>query len=305
MQLKYIDVHSHLQFSAFDANREEILERMRAASVGTIVVGTQKTTSKSSIELAHRTYPHTEGSPLYVDKMWATVGLHPIHTSKSFHDEAELGGGEAAKAFTSRGEIFDYDTYLEMARDPRVVAIGECGLDYYEQVDAEDRETRLGADWRERQIDAFLGQIKVANEVRKPLMLHIRQVKGYGGGKAYDDVLELLKKYSKTQAHVHSFCGDPETAKKFIDFGCTLSFTGVITFRPEYAEAVKAVPLDRIMADTDSPYLSPVPYRGKQNEPAYVVEIIKKIAEIKELDFETARTAILENSFRAFKLEHR
>src|SRR3989338_6941913 len=117
--MKFIDIHCHAQFAAYDSDRDEAMKRAQEASVGMINVGTQQDTSKAAVELAHK----------YPDIAWATIGLHPVHTSKSYHDTKEIC--EGGEEITSRGEVFDYDKYLELGRDEKVVAIGECGLDYY------------------------------------------------------------------------------------------------------------------------------------------------------------------------------
>src|ERR1043165_887893 len=114
------DVHTHVPFVAFKGEEDAVIRRALDAGVWMINVGTQKDTSLATVETARK----------YEEGVWATVGLHPVHTEMSYHDEMELGGGEASKAFTSRGEEFDYDYYLNLAKDPKVVGIGECGLDY-------------------------------------------------------------------------------------------------------------------------------------------------------------------------------
>ena len=119
MTPKYIDIHSHVNFTAFDADRDDVIKRALDNDTWMINVGTQIDTSKKAVELANK----------YKEGVYATVGLHPIHTGKSFHDEQELGS--EGKEFTSRGEAFDKEKYLELARNLKVVAIGECGLDYF------------------------------------------------------------------------------------------------------------------------------------------------------------------------------
>ena len=119
--MKFFDAHTHVQFAAYNEDRKEVIERAIKNGVSMMNVGTQADTSISAIKLANE----------YEEGIYASVGLHPIHADRSYHDEQELGGGEAAKAFTSKGEEFDYDNYKKMALDPQVVAIGECGLDYY------------------------------------------------------------------------------------------------------------------------------------------------------------------------------
>ncbi len=277
---KYIDIHSHVNFTAFDADRDEVIKRALDNDTWVINVGTQINTSKKAIELAHK----------YNEGVYAIIGLHPIHTGKSFHDKQELGpsfaevsdGQGMKEGFFSRGEIFDKKVYGELLKDKKVVAIGECGLDYY----------RTEKESIEKQKQAFIEQIELANEVSKPLMLHIRD--------AYSDALKILKEHAKVKGVVHFFVGSVEEAKDFIDFGFMLSFTGVLTFTHDYDEVVKNTPLEMILTDTDSPYVAPVPHRGKRNEPSYVQEIVKKIAEIKNLPEAEVAEAIIANAKRVF-----
>ena len=270
MTPKYIDIHSHLQFKVFEHDKEAVIERALANDTWMINVGTQADTSRNAVLLANK----------YREGVYATVGLHPIHTGASYHDEKELGVG--GKEFTSRGETFDKNVYREFLKDPKVVGIGECGLDYY----------RCTPESIEKQKKAFIEQIELANEFNKPLMLHIRN--------AYSDALAILKEYAKVKGNVHFFAGTWEEAKAFLDFGFTLSFTGVITFTHDYDEVIRNTPLDMIMSETDSPYVTPVPYRGKRNEPLYVKEVVKKISEIKNLPESEVAQAIIANARRVF-----
>ncbi|MDP3661399.1 MAG: TatD family hydrolase [bacterium] len=272
MNYRYIDIHSHTNFAAFEKDREEVIKRAREAGVALINVGTQKDTSQKAVEIAEQ---HESG-------VYAAVGLHPIHTAKSFYDEDELG--EGGKDFTSRGEQFDYNYYKKLALHSKVVAIGECGLDFY-------RVENL----KENQGDVFRKQIELANEVKKPLMLHIRQ--------AYKEAYEILKNSAKVAGNVHFFAGTVEEAKPFLNMGFSFSFTGVITFTHDYDEVVRYLPLERIMSETDCPYVAPVPHRGKRNEPAYVVEVVKKIAEIRNEDFERVRAQLIKNAVQFFGLQ--
>lgn len=277
---KYIDIHSHVNFTAFDEDREAVIARALENDTWVINVGTQIDTSRKAVEIANK----------YKEGVYAVIGLHPIHTGASFHDEKELG--EGGKEFTSRGEKLDKDAYRELLRDPKVVAIGECGLDYF----------HLNEDSIERQKEAFIAQIELANEFNKPLMLHIRNNKDSTKHNAYLDSLELLKKHAKVKGDVHFFAGNLEEAKAYVDFGFTLSFTGVITFTHDYDEVIKNTPLDMIMSETDAPYVAPVPHRGKRNEPVYVREIVKKIAEIKGLGEDEVAQAIASNAKRLFSI---
>jgi len=277
---KYIDIHSHVNFKAFDVDRDEVIKRALDNDTWVINVGTQIDTSKKAIEIANQ----------YEEGVYAIIGLHPIHTGASYHDEKELG--EGGKEFTSRGEIFEKESYKELFKNQKVVGIGECGLDYY----------RCTSESIEKQKKAFIEQIKLANEFSLPLMLHIRNNPEEKKYNAYRDALELLKKYSNVKGDVHFFAGSAEDAKNFTDFGFTLSFTGVITFTKDYDEVIKNTPLDMIMSETDSPYVTPIPHRGKRNEPSYVKEVVKKIAEIKNLSESEVARAIVVNAKRVFKI---
>ncbi|RJQ34204.1 TatD family deoxyribonuclease [Candidatus Parcubacteria bacterium] len=269
MEMKYFDAHCHVNFVAYKEDREEVILRARDAGVGMNVVGTQKDTSADALALAEK-YEH----------VYATIGLHPIHTSKSYHDVKELG--EGGKEFTSRGEVFDASIYEALGESPRVIAIGECGLDYY----------RVEESTKDVQIQAFVEHIELANKLGKPLMLHIRN--------AYEDALEVLKAHAKVKGDVHFFAGDWETAKKFLDFGFTLSFTGVLTFTHDYDEVVRNAPLDMLISETDAPYVTPAPHRGKRNEPSYVAEVVRAIARIRGEDEEKVRGQVIENVKRVF-----
>src|SRR3989338_9372338 len=188
---KFIDIHSHVNFKAFNEDRDEVIKRALDNDIWVINVGTQADTSKKAVEMANQ----------YEDGVYAIVGLHPIHTGASYHDEKELG--EGGKEFTSRGESFGKEIYRKLLKDPKVVGIGECGLDYY----------RLDGESIEKQKKVFIEQIELANEFNKPLMLHIRPSISLEASNAYMDALEILKKYSKVKGNVHFFAGTCEDAK--------------------------------------------------------------------------------------------
>ncbi|MEA2715074.1 MAG: TatD DNase family protein [Candidatus Parcubacteria bacterium] len=268
--MKYIDVHGHLNFAAYKDDREEVIKRAAAADIGMITVGTQIDTSRAALELA-RAHP----------RMWAAVGLHPIHTNASHHDLQELG--PEGKAFTSRGERVDVEAYRKLAVDPKVAAIGECGLDYY----------RLDDSTLALQKKTFEAMIDLANEVKKPLMLHIRNGSGTS---AYREAYRLVKQRAKVRGNLHFFAGSVEEARPFVDLGYTFSFTGVITFARDYDEVIRYLPLDRIMSETDCPYVTPLPHRGKRNEPLYVIEVARMIAKIRSEDETRAGQQLIKNA---------
>ena len=267
--VRFFDVHTHVQFAAFKDDRKEVLERALKNDVWVVNVGTQRDTSESALELAEK----------YPEGVWAAVGLHPIHADKSYHDAEELGGGEAALEFTSRGEEFDYDYYKKLAENHKVVAIGECGLDYY----------RLSADTKKKQKEIFEKQIALSNEIKKPLMVHCRE--------AFADLIEILSEQRSSVAGiVHFFSGTTENAGKLMDLGFSFSLGGVLTFARDYDKVVKYIPMGRILLETDAPYVAPVPYRGKRNEPSYIIEVAKKIAEIKDLTLEEVAVLTFQNA---------
>ena len=276
----FLDAHTHVQFSAYDADREAVISRAQAAGVWMVNAGTQRDTSRMAVELAEK---HKEG-------VYAAVGLHPIHTAKSYHDEEELGGGEAAKAFTSRGETFDVEYYRGLAKHPRVVAIGECGLDYYRASGGQLPATS------EKQKEIFSMQIELAGELKKPLIIHCRD--------AFKDLIGMLVagrwQLAVAPGVIHFFTGTPDDARALLDLGFSFTFGGVITFARDYDDVIKSIPPDRILSETDAPYVAPAPYRGKRNEPAYVVETVKKLAELKEVPIEEMKDQIWRNAERIF-----
>jgi TatD DNase family protein len=279
--MRYFDAHTHVQFKAFDSDYKEVIERAGEAGVGMVNVGTQKDTSHRAVELA-REY----------DSLYAVLGLHPIHTSRSYHDSEELGDSPEAKGFTSRGEVFDYEYYKKLAADPKVVAIGECGLDYF-RIEGDEEEAKS------KQKQAFIKQIELAYDVKKPLMIHCRN--------AFRDLVEILNAkcqiLNSPPGIIHFFSGTKEDVKQLLDMGFYFTFGGVITFVRDYDKVIDIIPLDRILSETDAPYVTPAPHRGKRNEPAYVIEVVKKLAEIKNIPEEEMRERILKNAENCFNLK--
>ncbi len=281
--MKYIDTHAHLNLSAFSDDVEAVIARCDAEGVGVINIGTKVCTSKRAVELA-ATY----------DSLDAIVGLHPIQTVPGTHDEDEIG--EGGQPFTSKGEVFDTEVYRALATAPKVVGIGECGFDYWH---CENETYAI-------QEEAFLAQIALANELSLPLMIHTRGPKpgesSPTGRSVYADVYDILKQYAKVPFNVHFYAGTIEEAKRFIDIGGTISFTGVITFARQYEEIIREIPLSYIHAETDCPYVAPVPYRGQRCEPWMVKNVYEKIADITAEDVEVVRLQLRENVARLYKL---
>ncbi len=306
--MHFFDAHTHAHFAAFENDWREVIDRALKNNVWLINVGTQKDTSAGAVETAK----------LYQEGVYAAIGLHPVHTEKSYHDKQELGlpqtdaddtqtnaekiprksasspRNSAPTGFTSRDEEFDHDYYKKLAEDPKVVAIGECGLDYYRI--ANQGAGIMDNESKQKQKKAFMQQIELASEVRKPLMIHCRN--------AFNDLIEILhsKFYilNSPPGVIHFFTGTPADAGKLLELGFSFTFGGVITFARDYDEAITMIPLDRILTETDAPYVAPAPYRGKRNEPVYVVEVVKKLAEIKSVSTEKIAAIIFENAKRIF-----
>jgi len=292
MEIKYIDIHSHLGFLDYGQDLKEVIKRMEESGVSTITIGTDFKSSKEAVKIANEN-----------KNIFACIGAHPAD---------------------KRDFTFEESDFEELIKDPKVVAIGECGLDYYVGPESKVESGKLkviSKEEKERQQKEFIKQIEFSIKYNKPLMLHIRdagKIFVSSGGltsgapevkppeevlSAYSDSYKILKKYEgRARGNMHFFAGSLDCAKKFIDLGFTISFTGVITFARQYDEIIKNIPLDKIHAETDSPYVSPVPYRGKRNEPTYVIEVVKKIAEIRGEDFKKVGIQLLENAKKVFGL---
>lgn len=268
-----IDSHCHLQFAVYDEDRAEVIERCRQQGVGAICVGTDWETSREAVELAKQ---H--------DTIWATVGFHPGHVVPSGFDDPD----EGTKAATR--EPFDAKKFEELAQHSRVVGIGECGLDYFR---IRNHESGI----KEKQEKVFLEQIELAQRLKKPLAIHCRP--SPKSQDAYLEALDILRSVS-AMGVIHFFTGAVETAQKILEQGFFIALPGVITFAKEYDDLVRYVPLDRVLVETDAPYAAPVPYRGKRNEPVYVIEVAKKIAEIKNISFDQVVLQSVENTKNLF-----
>ncbi|MEK7149635.1 MAG: TatD family hydrolase [Patescibacteria group bacterium] len=262
MDPKLFDVHTHVQVSQFNKDRYEVIKRALKENIWMINVGDDKKTSIDAVELTEK----------YPEGVFASIGQHP-----------------------TRKEIFDYELYKKLAQNNKVVAIGECGLEYYER----NGKVINNAE-KERQKQLFLEQIKLSNETNKPLMIHCRE--------AFGDLIEILNSYflihnsSQPPGIIHFFTGSLSDAQALLKLGFYFTFGGLITYNRSFDEIIKFLPLEKIMVETDAPYVAPAPYRGKRNEPAYVIEVAKKLAEIKGISFEEVCEQTTENVKKVFNL---
>lgn len=289
---RLIDAHTHVQFAAYEADAEAVIARALQKDIWLTTVGSQWGTSQAGVTLAEK----------YAEGVYATVGLHPVHVESSFHDAKELGDGPAAKAFTSRGEVFDFDAYRTLALREKVVAIGECGLDYY----------RLGSETKEKQKEAFMAQIVLSGEVRKPLMIHCRdassassgQAASASSGQAYDDLIDILRsqkgKMNTVPGIAHFFAGSVQHARELLELGFSFSFGGVVSFARDYDEVVRYIGLPHIVLETDAPYVTPVPHRGKRNEPSYVAHVCEALSKVLDVDMGVVAVETTKNARKIF-----
>jgi len=260
----YVDTHAHLNFPEFKGEIGSAISRAHEVHVDKIInVGVDLETSKHSVDLA-RHYP----------EIHATIGLHP-------HSARDLDV-----------EVRPYLTTL--ASNRKVVAVGEIGLDYYYL-----KRSSQFANYprREEQIFCFEQMLDLALELHLPVIIHSRE--------ADADLYAILKSYAGSLRGVlHSFSSNYEFAKKILDLNFLISFTGNLTYKKseERWEAARKIPLGSIMIETDCPYLSPEPYRGMRNEPAYVVKVARKIAELKNIPIETVKNSTTKKAIQFFSL---
>jgi len=258
MKPLFFDIHCHLESEDYASDRDAVLERMNESSVWGISVGTDIQSSKEVVSLADK----HEG-------VFACIGVHPRDDAKAIFDEKE---------------------FTHIVKNHKVVAIGECGLDYFRFEGDLEKE-------KKRQRELFEKQIYFALTHDKPLMLHCRD--------AYEDSVDILEHFAKKhgeklRGNAHFFAGDVDVARRLLSIGFTLSFTGVITFARNYDEVIRYAPLESILSETDAPWVAPIPYRGKRNEPNYVKGVVYQIAIIREDNLETVRSAMVENAMRVF-----
>ncbi len=249
------DTHAHYDDEKFDADRDELLAKMKDAGVGLIVdPASDIASAKKARDIAHA-----------YDFVRFAAGVHPHEAGA-----AEEGYLEEIRA---------------LAADPKCVAVGEIGLDYHYDFSPGDVQRRV-----------YAGQLELARELDKPVIIHERE--------AVADNLDILKAHPGARGVVHCYSGSWETAKILLDMGFYLGFTGVVTFKNarRVLEVVEKMPADRMVIETDSPYMAPVPHRGERNSSLFVHLVAEKIAEIRGMSFEDAARITLENGKRLFSL---
>lgn len=323
-----IDTHCHIQFNAYREDMNEVIKRAREARVFMIAVGSQRDTSAKAVEVASANQ----------DLIWAAVGLHPNHLFAMSFDEDEL-------SVKTRTEVFDPAYYRELAKNPKVVAIGECGLDYYRLPEDVPHDQIIT---KQKQI--FREHLDLAHELNLPVIVHVRSeaklrpaslslqrgehtlqgaqrlkegslasINESEGAQqspvidAHLDTHEILKEYVssgrlKRRGVVHCFTAGRKEARRYLDLDFYIAFGGVITFKskkPEHLELLEAAretPLERIVIETDAPYLTPEPHRGKRNEPAYVKYVAERLADLRGISYDLVAQKTADNAKILFNL---
>jgi TatD DNase family protein len=258
-----IDSHAHIHLDTFDRDREQVFARARQGGVRAIInVGLDAESSRTSLEMAKQ-----------YDDVFSTVGFHP-HEADKMQDD-------------------DLKTLAELAKDERVVAVGEIGLDFYRNLSA-----------RKSQIEAFEKQLDLSIELGLPVVIHSRN--------AHRETYKILSAWVKSTLSVgrlrrgviHCFSGDIELAQQYLEIGFYISLAGSVTYPSagELVQVAKEIPLDRLLLETDAPFLAPQAYRGKRNEPAYVALIAEKVAQVRGVRRETVAEAAAKNTISLFKL---
>ena len=276
-----IDTHSHVNFNTFKDDADKVIQSALDKKIAIINVGSQISTSRRAVELAKK-----------YSRVFAAIGLHPVQ----LQDEEVV---EEGITFTTRKEEFNYDTYKELAKQKGVIAIGETGLDYYH---IQERVNK--AEIIEDQKKVFHQHIDLANEMKLPMIIHTRSGKNNSDEACRDILSELKKNPPKYSGVMHCYAGPIELIKEFVQLGLYISFNGILTFDKSglIEKILFSTPEDRILTETDCPYLTPTPYRGQRNEPAYVEFVVSKIAELKSRSFADIDLLTTRNAERLFHI---
>ncbi|MGL5124878.1 MAG: TatD family hydrolase [Fusobacteriaceae bacterium] len=253
--MKLVDTHCHLDNSQYDDDRENILKEIEENMEFVVNIGCDEKSSKKSLELAKK-----------YKNIYATIGIHPTDIAKIFTND-------------------DYETLKNMAKEEKVVAIGEIGLDYHWMTQPED----VQKNWLRKQME-------LAKELNKSVVIHTRE--------AIADTVEILKEFPEVKGILHCYPGSYETAKEIME-NYYFGVGGVLTFKnsKKTVEFVKCIPLEKIVIETDAPYLTPEPYRGKRNHPEYVKFVVQKIAEIKGISYEEVLETTTNNAKKIYGIK--
>ncbi|RJQ33710.1 TatD family deoxyribonuclease [Candidatus Parcubacteria bacterium] len=270
-----IDSHCHLNFKAYKDDLSEVIGRCHQAGMKVINVGAAFDTSQKALEIAHDN-----------DGMYAALGLHPIHV----YDEE-----------------FEIKKYQDLINNnqSQVVAMGETGFDFWHLQESLDKGAGSIEEIKQKQEKVFRAHIQLAQDNDLALVIHGRNHKDDPSLNAYDHIYRVLKDSGAKRAVIHCYGGNISQAKEFVKLGFYLGFTGIVTFDKTgiLEEIVKWIPTDKMLIETDAPYLSPEPHRGKRNEPVYVRHVAEKIAMIKGMSVDEVIAITGDNANELFNLK--
>lgn len=281
--MKFIDTHAHINFHHFREDADEVIKRALDHNTDMVLVGSEFKTSKRGLEYANK----------YEKGIYSAVGLHPIHLENIQVKEEDA-------EFISRAEEFNYDNYEKLARMEKVVAIGEIGLDYnyINKISPEAEKIK------NKQKEVFVKQLNLARDLELPAIIHCRM--------AHIDLLEILKNFKEKNKQflapgepwgvIHCFSGNEDLAWEYFNLGLMISFTGLITFSKQWDDLIRKMPVDKFMIETDCPYMTPEPYRGKRNEPVLVKYVAERIAQIRKTGLERIAEASTANAKNFFDI---
>ncbi|MBL7058094.1 TatD family hydrolase [Patescibacteria group bacterium] len=275
----HIDTHCHLNLGVFRDDSDSVVKRSLKEGVWMIIVGTDRKSSQIALSMANK----------YENGVYAAAGLHP----NNINNEEDSG------SIISYQEDFSIGVYEKFSKFEKIVAIGEIGLDYF-HIDKSKNINQI----KNQQKKILEAQLKLAREQNLPVILHVRH--------AHDEMIEVLEKFRKINKHlfknnepwgvIHCFSGDENLAWKYFNMDLIISFTGIITFSKQWDDFIRRLPNDKFMIETDAPFLTPEPFRGKRNEPILVKYIAKKIGEIKHLSSERIADFSTRNARNLFKI---
>jgi len=280
--MELFDTHCHINDSIFSDDVDAVIKRSLAENTAMVIIGTDYKSSKRAIEIANR----------YEKNVYAAIGLHPTELFSTNEDDNNLSRNIVA-------EKFSYDMYAMLTKFPKTVAIGEIGLDYAW------RELDYDIEYKKRaQKDILIKQLELARRCDLPALIHCRQ--------AHDDMLPLLTDFKRDNKNLmpkdrpwgvlHCFSGDENLAWQYFNLGLIISFTGLITFSQRWDDLIRKVPEDKLMIETDAPYMTPEPYRGKRNEPVLIKYVAERMAEIRGVSVEYIADMTTANAKRMFKV---
>jgi len=278
------DTHAHVNFNAFKSDSPDVLKRAQEADISIVNVGSQYSTSERAVQIAQ----------IY-ENVYAAIGLHPVHLE-------EMVIEEEGETFETRQAEFDFEAYFKLGQDEKVVAVGETGLDFHHIPANIDQNKAI-----EKQKKIFHEHIRLANKLGKPVIIHCRGSKE-NFDEAYRQIFEELKNdLPEKRGIMHCYGGPVDLVKEMTDLGFYISFNGILTFDKtgKIESILKETPLKKILFETDCPYLTPKPFRGKRNEPSYVRHVLNKAALILKIESTELEKITDENAKTLFQLQNK